>query len=64
MANDRAGRATRADRSLIAGLRDEMRTAADPVRAAAQQAYMKSALPYYGLPSPRLKAELGPLLRD
>jgi 3-methyladenine DNA glycosylase AlkD len=32
--------------------------------AAKQQAYMKSAMPYHGLPAPRLTAELRPLLRD
>ena len=30
-----------------------------PEVAAQQQAYMKSAMPYFGLPAPRLKAELG-----
>ena len=36
--------------------------AGDPEVAAKQQAYMKSAMPYYGLPAPRLKAVLRPLL--
>jgi 3-methyladenine DNA glycosylase AlkD len=36
----------------------------DPVRAEAQQRYMKSALPYRGLTSPQLKALLRPLLAD
>jgi 3-methyladenine DNA glycosylase AlkD len=43
-------------------LRDEMRTAAKPARAAAQQAYMKSSLPYYGLAAPDLKRLLRPHL--
>jgi len=37
---------------------------ADPERAADQQRYMKSAMPYFGLTSPQLKAALAPLLRD
>ena len=37
---------------------------ADPERAAGQQRYMKSALPYVGLTSPQLSATLRPLLRD
>ena len=36
---------------------------ADPERAAAQQRYMKSAMPYRGLSSPQLEAALRPLLR-
>lgn len=39
-----------------------MRTAGDPARAASQQAYMKSALPYYGFGAPTLKRLLRPLL--
>src|SRR6478735_1624567 len=37
---------------------------ADAARAAGQQRYMKSAMPFLGLTSPQLKALLGPLLRD
>ena len=40
-----------------------MRSAADPVRAVAQQAYMKSKLPYFGIPAPGLRALLRPVLR-
>jgi len=47
---------------LITALRHEMRTGANPARAAAQQAYMKSALPYYGLAAPELKRLLRPHL--
>ena len=50
------------DRALIARLRDEMRSTGDPARAAAQQAYMKSALPYYGHAAPGLRALLRPHL--
>ncbi|MEO7447355.1 MAG: DNA alkylation repair protein [Humibacillus sp.] len=37
---------------------------ADPERAAGQQRYMRSALPYLGLTAPTLAAALRPLLRD
>lgn len=36
---------------LLAALRREMKAVADPERAAQQQAYMKSAMPYWGLSS-------------
>jgi hypothetical protein len=38
--------------------------AGDPERAAGQQAYMKSQLPFHGVTSAQLKALLGPLLAD
>jgi 3-methyladenine DNA glycosylase AlkD len=50
------------DRGLIDRLRDEMGRAGDPVRAASQQAYMKSDLPYFGLGAPELKLLLRPHL--
>jgi 3-methyladenine DNA glycosylase AlkD len=53
-----------ADRELIEAVRRTLAAAANPVVAAKQQAYMKSAMPYFGLPAPRLKTELRPLLRD
>ena len=53
-----------ADRELVAAVRRALAEAGDPQVAARQQAYMKSAMPYLGLPSPRLKAALRPLLRD
>jgi 3-methyladenine DNA glycosylase AlkD len=53
-----------ADRELIDAVRRALASAADPEVAAKQQAYMKSAMPYFGLPAPRLKAELNPLLRE
>jgi 3-methyladenine DNA glycosylase AlkD len=52
-----------ADRALVDAVRRALAAAGDPEVAAKQQAYMKSAMPYFGLPSPRLKAELRPLLR-
>jgi 3-methyladenine DNA glycosylase AlkD len=44
-----------ADRTLIAALRKELQTAADPTKAPAMQAYMKSAMPYYGVNAPAMK---------
>ena len=38
--------------------------AGDPERAAGQQVYMKSQLPFHGVTSAQLKALLGPLLAD
>jgi hypothetical protein len=46
-----AGR-TAADRALIGDVRAGL---ADPARAAAQQAYMKSSMPYYGVTSPETR---------
>ncbi len=53
-----------ADEVLVDAVRRALAAAGDPQVAVQQQAYMKSAMPYFGLPSPRLKAELKPLLRD
>jgi 3-methyladenine DNA glycosylase AlkD len=44
------------NRSLVTAIRRELAAAADPVRAAAMQAYMKSAMPYRGVPSPGQRA--------
>lgn len=38
--------------------------AGDPERAAGQQRYMKSSMPFHGITSPKLKAILRPLLAD
>jgi 3-methyladenine DNA glycosylase AlkD len=38
--------------ALVAAVRTGLADAADPERAPAMQAYMKSALPYYGVPMP------------
>lgn len=50
------------------GLDDAIRTAlaahADPVRAAGQQRYMKSSMPYLGLTTPTLRQALRPVLAD
>lgn len=53
-----------ANHDLVQAVRAALEAGADPDRAAGQQRYMKSAMPYYGLTSPELKAALGPLLRD
>jgi 3-methyladenine DNA glycosylase AlkD len=50
--------------ALASEVRTVLLAGADAERAAGQQRYMKSALPYAGLTSPRLKAALTPLLRD
>lgn len=51
-----------ADLALIRQIRDELAAAAVPERAAAQQAYLKSALPHLGLTAPELKRVLRPVL--
>ena len=57
-----AGRGVRSGESaipasaLIARLRHEMAAAADAKRAAAQQSYMKSTMPYYGINMPEVGA--------
>jgi 3-methyladenine DNA glycosylase AlkD len=53
-----------ADGVLVEAVRRALAAAGDPDVAVQQQAYMKSAMPYRGLPAPRLRAELRPLLRD
>lgn len=51
-----------ADAEWIAGLRAALAAAGDPQRAAGQQRYMKSTMPYHGITSPRLKTLLRPYL--
>jgi 3-methyladenine DNA glycosylase AlkD len=41
---------------LLLKLRKALRKAGDPVKAVAMQAYMKSAMPYHGVPTPLLRA--------
>jgi len=53
-----------ADRDLVAAVRAALAEAGDPGTAEKQRAYMKSALPYHGLPAPRLKLLLRPLLKN
>ena len=44
-----------ADADLVAALRAGLAEGADPVRAVGQQRYMKSAIPYLGLPMPQVR---------
>lgn len=57
-------RLMRAHQGLISAIREALAAAADQERAAGQQAYMKSAMPFRGLTSPVLKATLRPILGD
>lgn len=50
------------DRTLVSTVRDALRSAGDAELAAGQQAYMKSEMPYHGVPAPRLKQVLRPIL--
>jgi 3-methyladenine DNA glycosylase AlkD len=49
---------------VVPAIRAALATAGDPERAAAQQAYMKSDMPYRGIAAPQLKAILRPPLAD
>ena len=49
---------------VVDAVRAALAGAGDPDRAVAQQAYMKSSMPYRGLTSPELKALLRPILAD
>jgi 3-methyladenine DNA glycosylase AlkD len=49
---------------VVAAIRSTLAGAGDRERALAQQAYMKSAMPYRGLTAPELKALLRPILAD
>ena len=51
-----------ADRELIELIRGALTAAGDPERASIQPAYMKSAMPYYGIGAQELKVLLRPLL--
>jgi 3-methyladenine DNA glycosylase AlkD len=53
-----------ADADLVEAIRDSLALAADPERAAPMQAYMKSEMPFRGIPSPALKSLLRPLLAE
>jgi 3-methyladenine DNA glycosylase AlkD len=48
--------------TYVGAVRAALAGAGDPARAAQQQAYMKSDLPYVGLTAPELRALLTPLL--
>lgn len=49
---------------LVDGIRAELRAAADPERAPKMQAYMKSAVPFLGVPSPRVRAITAAVRRE
>ncbi len=51
-----------ADHDLVRAIRATLAGAGDPERAAGQQKYMKSAMPFRGITSPELKAVLRPLV--
>jgi 3-methyladenine DNA glycosylase AlkD len=49
---------------VVVAIRVALAAAGDPERAAAQQAYMKSPMPYRGITAPQLKSLLRPILAD
>lgn len=49
-------------RELVHAIRSGLARHADPERAAGQQAYMKSPIPYHGITTPDLRALMKPLL--
>ena len=49
---------------VVPAIRAALAASGDPERAAQQQAYMKSAMPYHGVAAPQLRAILRPLLGD
>jgi 3-methyladenine DNA glycosylase AlkD len=51
-------------RALIDAVCRALADHADPTKAARQQAYMKSAMPYWGLTSPLLRKVIRPILDD
>ena len=54
--------AARAHRPLVDAVRAALAEAGDPARAARQQRYMKSAMPYRGLTTPELRAAVRDVL--
>lgn len=56
------GDPTRQAAKLAAQVRSAIAANADPARAEQQQAYMKSAMPYWGVSSPQLRTVLRPVL--
>ena len=53
-----------ADRALIEAVRTALASVADAERAPKMQAYMKSTMPYLGVPSPILKREMSALAKQ
>ncbi len=52
------------DRRAVEAIRGALEAAGNPERAAAQQAYLKSAMPHRGISSPDREALLRPILAD
>jgi 3-methyladenine DNA glycosylase AlkD len=50
------------DTELVSVLREVLASAADPDKAGPMQAYMKSEMPYRGVPAPVLRSAIRPLL--
>ena len=50
--------------ALVVAVRSVLSSVGDPDRALAQQAYMKSSMPYRGITAPELRSLLRPLLND
>ena len=50
------------DSALVSRVRETLRAEGDPELAGPMQSYMKSAMPYRGLPAPRLRRVLRPIL--
>jgi 3-methyladenine DNA glycosylase AlkD len=50
------------DTELVSVLREVLASAADPDKAGPMQAYMKSEMPYRGVPAPVLRSAVRPLL--
>jgi 3-methyladenine DNA glycosylase AlkD len=53
-----------ADRLLIEDARQSLREVADPAKAPAMRAYMKSSMPYYGVAAPVAKRVFARVLHD
>lgn len=51
------------DAALVDGVRAALAAAGDPDRAAGQQRYMRSAMPFHGIATPELRQVVRPLLR-
>lgn len=54
----------RPDEALVSQVRALLAAAGDPERAAGQQRYMKSQMPFHGIASPELRRIVRPLLRE
>lgn len=64
LANTAAADAALTNTALVAEVCRVLAGAGDAGRAVAQQRYMKSAMPFHGIPAPQLKTILRPVLAD